>query len=155
MLKRNWYNTDIKVTQTLVNILSLSTTDINCTGVDGRGYGSIIHQVNVGDSGDTLSGSVMVELELEESDDDSAYTDCPNAALENPATGGAGHVTGTNLGTFAVIDAPSEDSIAFAVRYVGSKRYSRVVVNKTGTHTNGIEIHAQAFRARPTSLPVA
>jgi len=76
MLKKNWYNTDIKVTQTLVGILSTSTTDINCTGVDGRGYGSVIHQVTLGDSADTLSGSLMVELELEESDDDNTYTDC-------------------------------------------------------------------------------
>ena len=43
----------------------------------------------------------------------------------------------------------------FFVRYVGTKRYSRVVVNKTGTHTNGVEIHAFAMRARPTALPVA
>lgn len=155
MLHKNWYNTDIKVTQTLVGILSASTTDINCTGVDGKGYASVIHQVILGDSADTLSGSVMVELELEESDDDSSYTDCANTALENPTTGGAGHVTGTNTGTFAVVDAPSEDSLAFAVRYTGTKRYSRVVVNKTGTHTTGIEAYAQAFRARPTVLPVA
>jgi tRNA G37 N-methylase Trm5 len=87
----------------------------------------------VGDSGDTLSGSVMVELELEESDDNTTYTDCANAALENATTGATGAVTGTNLGTFAVIDAPTEDSAMFYVRYVGSKRYSRVVVNKTGT----------------------
>ena len=155
MLKRNWYNNEIKIDQTLVNVLSLSTTDINCTGVDGRNYGSVIHQVMVGASGDTLSGSVKVELEIEESDDNSTFTDAPNAALENPSTGAAAAVTGTNLGTFAVIDASGKDGLTYAVRYVGSKRYSRVVVNKTGTHTNGIEVAAQAFRARPTVLPVA
>jgi hypothetical protein len=155
MLTKNFYNTEVRFTQTLVNILSLSTTDINCTGVDGRGYESIVHVVAVGDSGDTLSGALMVELELEESDDDVTYTDCANAALENPTTGAAGHVTGTNLGTFAVIDAPAEDSAMFAVRYVGTRRYSRVVVNKTGTHTNGVEVHAFAMRARPTVLPAA
>lgn len=155
MLTKNFVNTDIKFTQTLVNILSLSTTDINCTGVDGKGYESVVHAVAVGDSGDTLSGALMVELELEESDDDSSYTDCANSALENPATGATGAVTGTNTGTFAVIDAPSEDSAMFFVRYVGTKRYSRVVVNKTGTHTNGVEVHAFAMRARPTALPAA
>lgn len=154
MLNKNFVNTDIKFTQTLVNILSLSTTDINCTGVDGAGYESVVHAVMVGDSGDTLSGSLMVELELEESDDDSTYTDCANASLMNPATGATGAVTGTNLGTFAVIDAPTEDSLMVFVRYVGEKRYSRVVVNKTGTHTNGIEIGAFAMRARPKVLPV-
>lgn len=155
MLTKNFVNTDIKFTQTLVNILSLSTTDINCTGVDGKGYESVVHAVSVGDSGDTLSGSLMVELELEESDDNVTFTDCANASLENPATGAAGHVTGTNLGTFAVIDAPTEDSAMFFVRYVGTRRYSRVVVNKTGTHTNGIEVHAFAMLARPTTLPTA
>ena len=154
MLKPDWWNNEIAASLTLAPVNSASTTDHNCTAVDGRGCESVVHVVAVGNSGDTLSGSVKIELELEESDDNSSWDDCEDADLRNPDTGASAAVTGTNPGTFAVIDDGTEDTTLFAVRYVGGRRYSRVVVNKTGTHTNGTPVAVLGFRARPTTLPL-
>lgn len=106
------------------------TADANATSIDLQLHESNILAVYLGDSGDTLSGSVKIECELEHSDDNSSFSDCADTDL-------SAAVTGTNTGTFAVVDAPAEDSAIFKVMYKGSKRYVRVVLNFTGTHTNG------------------
>lgn len=144
-MKRNWYNNEVVVSATLDP--AVRTADANATGVDGRGYASVIHQVHMGASGDTLSGSVYVEYELEHSDDNSSWSDCADTDLQNPDTGESGAVTGNNTGTFAKVDDAAEDSTLLAIRYVGTKRYSRVVVNVTGTHTNGFPVGAVALRS--------
>jgi len=97
--------------------------------------------VNVGNSGDTLSGSVYIELEVETSDDNSTWVDAADAMI-------TGAVTGTNTGTFAVINAPTEDSAIFTTAYLGRERYVRVVVNVTGTHSSGTPVATQYIRTR-------
>jgi len=95
----------------------------------------------VGASGETLSGSVKIELEIEESDDDSTFDDAEDADLSSS-------VSGTNAGTFAVIDDGAEDAV-YTTSYKGDntkKRYVRPVINVTGTHTNGTPIGILAVR---------
>lgn len=116
--------------------------DINRVGANG----GVMIQANVGVSGDTLSGSVMVELEVEESDDGITYTDVADDDLSSS-------ITGTNTGTFAVIDDPAEDDLAYKTEYRGSKQYCRMVANLTGTHTNGIPIGAMALIGSPQLAP--
>lgn len=123
------------------------TADADGLGIDLREYGSAMFAVNVGESGDTLSGSVKIELEVEESDDDSTYTDVADSDLDTA-------VDGTNDGTFAVIDADAEDDAVYTVGYKGTSRYVRIVVNLTGTHTNGTPIGAVAILGHPHQLPV-
>jgi hypothetical protein len=125
-----------------VNALIAPTIDKNFTTCDLLNYGGCAIIVDLGNSGDTLSGSVKIELEVEHSDDDSTWADCANADILDP-------VTGTNLGTFAVVDAPTEDSAIFRTEYVGGKRYVRLVLNVTGTHTNGTPISVMYARFRP------
>ena len=120
--------------------------DKNGETIDTQGYSSLMFAVNVGESGDTLSGSVHVQLEVEESDDDSSWTDVDDADLTNV-------VDGTNDGTFAKI-VLNGDQAAYLVGYKGSKRYVRVVANFTGTHTNGIPIGAVALLGHAELLPV-
>ena len=119
------------------------TADADGAGIDLANYRGCTFYAVMGDSGDTLSGSVYIELELEESDDDSTYTDCADADVQ-------GAVTGTNTGTFAVVNAPTEDQTVFATRYLGTKQYVRAVVNVTGTHTNGTPIGIVAVREGTT-----
>lgn len=109
------------------------TADTNGTGIDLQGFEGAEVVAFVGQSGDTLSSSVKIELEVEESDDNSTYSDVADADL-------LGSVDGTNDGTYAVIDAATEDETVYRVGYIGSKRYIRAVVNVTGTHTNGTPI---------------
>lgn len=116
------------------------TAVTNSASVDLKSHQNALFAVAVGESGDTLSASVKIELELEESDDDITFTDVADADM-------LGEVSGTNDGCFAVIDAADEDDAVYTAQYHGSKRYVRAVINVTGTHTNGtpIGIIAHAF----------
>lgn len=129
------------------SILSASTTDITGATVDIGDYGGVRFIANVGISGDTLSGSVMVELELEHSDDGSTWADCADTDL-------SAYVAGTNDGTWAKIDDAAEDPAIHTVEYRGNKRYVRAMVLKTGTHTNGIPIGIVHERFDKRTRPV-
>lgn len=123
------------------------TTDSAMTAIDTFGYNSAVVMFHVGNSADTLSGSVKIELELEHGDT-STTADCPDTAL-------SASVTGTNTGTAAVIDAPAEDSLTVTVQYVGSKRYIKPVFNLTGTHTSGTPCACTVVLFDPHVLPAA
>lgn len=133
---------DVKSNIKLVSSLlpAVRTADANGAGVDTQdsvGVGLVAH---IGLSGDTLSGSVKIEMEVQHSDDNSSFSACADADI-NAA------VTGTNTGTFAVIDAAADDEQIYKCNYIGSKRYVRVVANFTGTHTNGCPLSAHAVLA--------
>lgn len=121
-------------------------TDITGAEVDTQdsiGVGLVAH---IGLSGDTLSGSVKCELEVQHSDvSGSGYVACADADIDAA-------VTGTNTGTFAVIDAAADDEQIYKANYKGNKRYIRVVANFTGTHTNGMPLAVQAILL-PAHLP--
>ena len=124
------------------------TADTDGASVDMKDYSHVAFYALVGQSGDTLSGSVYIELELEESDDDSTFSDCADADVTNT-------VTGNNTGTFAKIDAAAEDQAIYMCEYKGSKRYVRPVVNVSGTHSNGTPIGIMAVRSGHDTLPVS
>ena len=105
------------------------------TGIDKQGFDGTCHIIAIGDSGDTLSGSVYFTLKLEDSDDDSTYAAAVTADV------------------FDTIDAPAEDSKNVLIQYVGKARYSRVVVTITGTHTNGTPIGIVALNVGPRHIP--
>lgn len=136
---------NVKITQLLDP--ATVTTDQNSASIDLKDYGTGTIVVSVGESGDTLSGSVKIELELEESDDNSSFTDCADTVLSS-------YVAGTNDGCFAVIDAAAEDDAVYTVSYLGGSRYVRAVVNVTGTHTNGTPIAVIGLRGDPKTAPV-
>jgi hypothetical protein len=135
-MKTGFYS-DYKVTPLIVN--AVKNSDTNCTGVATKGYSETCFVVDMGNSADTLSGSNYIELEVEESADNSSYTDVANANLVN-------YVTGTNTGTFAKVDDPAEDSTVFMTGYRGNAAYARVVLNFTGTHSTGTPISVLAIQ---------
>lgn len=114
--------------------------------IDTQGYGSLMFAVNVGESGDTLSSSVHVQLEVEESDNGSDWNDVDDSDLTNV-------VDGANDGTFAKI-VLNDDQERYLVGYKGAKRYARVVSNLTGSHNNGIPIGALALLGHAEHSPV-
>jgi len=124
------------------------TADANGASVDMKGYNSVAFYALIGESGDTLSGSVYIELEVEESTDNSTFTDAPDADVR-------GSVAGTNVGTFGKIDDAAEDDAVYSCQYIGGQRYVRPVINVTGTHTNGTPIGILAVRSKAQVLPVA
>jgi len=129
-------------------LIAQTADDLDGDSVDMKDYKYLAFYANVGNSGDTLSGSVYIELEVEDSPDDSSFTDCADAKITNA-------VTGNNTGTFAVINAPAEDSTIYMCEYKGSARYVRPVVSITGTHTNGCPISITAMRSGLRNLPVS
>ena len=115
----------------------------NGTGVDLQGYESATVLVDVGAEGDTLSSSVHFEISLEESDDNSTFTDVAQAGITDGTISSGGiflKLDGTTGGD------PDTAGGIFRVGYVGGKRYIRVVIAKTGTHSNGTPIGAMVIR---------
>jgi hypothetical protein len=137
---------NVKVSSLLIP--AVRNADANSTAVDMLGFESVVFVVDMGNSADTLSGTNKIELELEESDDDSSFTDCADADV-------VGYVDGTNDGTFAVVDAPAEDSTVFKCGYRGVKRYVRVVLNFSGTHTTGTPVGVIAVQGHAHYAPVS
>lgn len=122
------------------------TADANGTGADLKGYDGALVIAQVGAEGDTLSATVSIAFELEESDDDSTYTDVA-AADQRGGTGGAN-------GQFALIDDPAEAPAVHKIGYIGAKRYIRVVDNRTGTHTTGTPTSAVVVRGLAAREPL-
>ena len=102
----------------------------------------------MGIEGDTLSGTDALHFQLEDSPDDSAWTDCPDALLSNS-------VTGDVVGTWAVADADAEIPAIFYTEYKGSKRYVRAVLLTKGTHTNGTPVSIVAIKFGAKNLPAS
>ena len=124
-------------------INAVKTAAANGTGVDLQGYERATVLVDVGAEGDTLSSSVHFEISLEESDDDSTYTDVAQASIVDGTIASDGiflKLDGTTGGD------PDTAGGIFRVGYVGNKRYIRVVIAKTGTHSNGTPIGAMVIR---------
>ena len=122
---------------------AVRTAAANGTGVDLQGYESATVLVDVGAEGDTLSSSVHFEISLEESDDDSTYTDVAQASIIDGTIASGGiflKLDGTAGGN------PDSSGGIFRVGYVGNKRYIRVVIAKTGTHSTGTPIGAMVVR---------
>ena len=105
------------------------TSDTNGTGADLAGYDSALLVYHVGVSADSLSASVKLALEIEESDDDVTYTDVTSST---DYLGSSGWSSGVYT-----IDDDTEDDVIVAVAYKGKKRYVRPVLNFTGSHSSG------------------
>lgn len=111
------------------------TADEDSTTFDMQGFESLVAIVQVGASGDTLSGSVFLELILEHGDEQDGSDAVAVTSADDVLPG-----TALALGVFATIDDPAEDDAVFKIGYRGTKRYVRVAVDLTGTHTNGIPV---------------
>ena len=127
------------------------TADAETTATDMQGFDSLIMSVLMGDSGDTLSGSLFTELILQHGDLANG-SDAVAVADTDVVLGEGGSIAS---GVFATIDAPAEDSAVFSIGYVGKKRYVRVAIDTTGTHTNGTPIGVVALKGHPSLAPVS
>lgn len=140
---------NIELGNSIIN--AVKTTGANGTGIDLQGFEEATAVVSVGAEGDTLSGSVYFEVSLEHSDDDSTYTDCVQSEIVNGTIASGGiflKLDGTTGGD------PDTAGGQWQVGYVGGKRYVRLVLAKTGTHTNGTPISGMIVKSRPRNAPV-
>ena len=136
----------IKIDESLNAIVK--DADTNCTGVDSQGFSSVTHVVNVGANGITFSTTHKVEIELEHSDDNVTFTDVTSN------TDVVGGTVGTN-GLWQTIDADGDCNAVYAIGYTGGKRYSRVVLNFSGTHGTGTIFGVVGIKGTPISGPTS
>lgn len=115
-----------------------ATTDATSAAVELTGYNLVLFVVNVGASGATLSSTNKIELEIQEGDATNAMTAAPDSAVRNA-------ITGTNTGTFAVIDGSTDDDSVYKAQYVGNKKYAQVAMNFSGTHSAGTPMAVTAI----------
>jgi hypothetical protein len=123
------------------------TATANTTGLDTAGTNGAMINVLIGESGDTLSSSVKWDLILQDSDDNSAWsavTSNTNVSFANV----------DSSGIYATVDAAAEDDASYPIGYNGAKRYVRVAITKTGTHTNGTPIGAVGI-TMPIHMPAS
>lgn len=124
----------VSVAVDVASIVLNNDTEGTGAGVDLAGYETALAIVNVGISGDTLSGSVYHTIKLQESDDNVTFTDVAAADMEGTQS--------------TVIDDAAEDPAVVVFGYKGSKRYIRVLDDVTGTHTNGTPYGSVIVRSR-------
>lgn len=132
---------DLLVVKTIDPVLGKTTQ--TGAAVDLQGFEGALMAAHVGQSGDTLSGSIKMTVSFQESDTTAGYF--ANVAAAD-LLGGANDV---------VIDDAAEDEVIVTRGYLGSKRYVRILVTYTGTHTNGTPISAVVIKGLPRHAPVA
>jgi len=137
---------DTKITQ-LFDPAIVQADAGSIASIDTGTFESLLFVALIGASGDTIDGSNFIEIELEESDDDSVFTDVADEDV-------VGSVAGTNTGTMALINDSGELDTAYKAAYVGNKQYVRPVINVTGTHTNGTTIGIAAIQGHTRYNPV-
>ena len=116
------------------------------------GFEALVMLVHLGASGDTLSGSVLIDLEMEESDDGSDWTNVSNADMEVPDSSQKGT---DGDGVWQKVDAPALDDKVYKADYLGHKKFARLVLDFTGTHTNGIDLSAVYLAGKALAEPVS
>ena len=130
---------NVLVTQALSPVVS--TTTKTSSAIDLQGFNAANVVFAIGQTGDTLSGSVYWTLKLQHSDDNSSYSD---TAASDISSGAATTVVNSN----------SLDETAYSFGYVGGKRYLKATATATGTHTNGTPIGVVAIKGTAGYSPV-
>lgn len=119
--------------------------------VDLQGYNAAEALFEVGVPGDTLSGALFMTLKVQDSPDDSTYTDVPAASLLTEAGVGAGAA-----GVVAVCDnstTAQNGSRCYRAGYIGGQRYLKLLVVRTGNNATGTPIGASVILGSPIDAP--
>jgi len=112
------------------------TADTNSTSIDTKDVDSVGFLVAV--AAFSFTGSNKVALKLQESDDNSTFTDCALVDYEG--------------GALKELDATEDGAKVHAVGYLGQKRYVRLSLDVSGTvsvaaYVTGISTHPKAVPA--------
>lgn len=124
-------------------------------GFDTRGFGYVELTAICGVSGDTLSGALLYTVKLEESDTDvdGNYAAITDAARVVTGLTPARTTAPDGTGIIATVDDPSEDPAHFRIGVHPKKRYARLWLDTTGTHTNGFPASIIAQGYLPSVAP--
>jgi hypothetical protein len=125
------------------------TADANSTGLDLQNCDDATLVFAVGAIGDTMTGSNKLELEVQESDDNSTFTAVADTDLTKVVTGA------TNTGTVASFTSGTTGQNAvYMTGYKGNKRYVRGVANFSGTISVGTVVGVLGLTGMNRNQPV-
>lgn len=139
-------------TSLLPSSRTTNNTTVAGTGVDLRGFSAAEAVVHVGTYNETVSGAFS-EFSLQESDDDTTYTDVANADLTDTVAATCTVTGASTTGVFGKTSSTSNDEVVFKTGYKGTKRYIRVKENAEKNHNVGLVSSAVIIKAIPNSLP--
>jgi len=115
--------------------------------IDMQDFSDLMLIADVGASGDTWSAGNRICFEVQESDTTgTGYAAAADSSVSNPISADA-------TGTFAKLTANSQGSAAYVGAYRGSKRFVKVNVNFTGTHSTGSPIGVLAVLGMSRAQP--
>ena len=147
----------IKVVQLIKPIVVNNDSEgTPASGVDLQGYSSCDLVALLGVSGDTLAASpeVSIKVVVEDSDDNSTWAAVTDADAVLVGSNAAAAAPDGN-GVVCTVDAASEDEVVVRVGYRGTKRYARLRLDMTGTHTNGTPAAVFAILGSPHIGPTS
>lgn len=133
------YN-NVQVTQLLDPILAQTTRTSDY--IDLQGYHDHFITVNIGFALDSLTGSRYWTIQLQEGATTGSFS---NVADSDTHNGTASYV----------LNSSALDEQAYNFSYKGNKRYIRVIVTNTGTHSVGTPMSIIALFGKPSVAPVA
>ena len=123
------------------------TASAQSASLDTQNYGSVTLLANIGATTDTLNGTNRVELQVQESDDNTTFTAVADSDLVKVVGGQA-------TGTFAVLNAGGAVNQVYKTGYIGNKRYVRVALANFGTTAGGTIMDVLALGGRARNAPV-
>ena len=126
----------------MLTVPAVETVTVDSAEIDTQGYSTNCLSFFVGQSGDTLSGSVKWNFKIQESD-------TSGSGFANVADEDVYEVA--NLGT---VDSSADDEQVYHFNYRGNMRYLKGVATATGTHTNGTPMTIVAFQSDAANQPV-
>lgn len=106
------------------------TADVNTSSFDLKDTNALALMFSVGAF--AFDGSNKIALKVEHSDDDSSFTACDAADLDNPES----------ANVVKTIDTAPEGDATYMAHYRGNKRYVRAVIDVTGTVDVAVSVNA-------------
>ncbi len=144
---------DLKVVSVITPQVE-TTTDLTGADVDRAGFESVTYVISVGAEGDTLSGSVKLDVKLYESDTATpASSGAVVAAADVIVPKDQSVVLDGTSGIVLTVDANAEAPVLVKLGYKGEKRYTTLVADETG-FTNGLAVAAIAILGNGAQRPV-
>ena len=131
---------NVKIEQ-LLNPINAKTTRTS-DPADTQGFYECLFVANIGFSLDSLNSSRFWTIRLQESDNTTAFTD----VADGDTAGGS---------ATQVINSAAFDEEAYIFAYRGSKRYVRIVIANTGSHSVGTPMAINALLTQPAIGPVS
>ena len=132
---------------------AVRTSTALSSACDLAGYEGCIARVHIGTFGDVQSGSLYIEAEMQDSDDNSTYAAVADSLVDFPSAFSAR--TGNATGTFfqSKTTGAADTAGLYEVSYHGAKRYVKVNIRLTGTHSTGTPSAVSFTRLLPRDKP--